>query len=258
MRTQHTQADPQATRDQAQAFSKLGPVDGQQPAATRMEPAAPRVSQSGSGALLFDAAGRDFSSQTQLRILAMAATLSETPFADGIAEVTPGLNNLLLVFDPFVLSAEAARSELSSLWERADAHAFTGRDIDVGVVYGGSAGIDLAEIASAAGMSIESFVQMHSAASYSVACMGSYPGFAYLLGLPQALFAPRRQVPRKEVASGSVIIGGAQAGVMPCTGPSGWNAIGRCELAMFDPGSDRPCLFSPGDRVRFHIERIEA
>lgn len=232
------------------------PAEGR-PSSERPQ-AAPRLSPAGTGALLFDAAGEDFSPACQARILDMAARLAGADSVDGIVEATPGLNNLLLVFDPFVLPMEGARALLSALWQRADGQARAGREIDVPVVYGGRAGLDIAALASAAGLDIEGYARLHSAAVYSVACMGSYAGFAYLSGLPPALFAPRRPVPRKEIASGSVIVGGAQAGVMPCTGPSGWHAIGHCELAMFDPAAERPCLFAPGDRVRFRIERVDA
>jgi len=256
MKVRHISTDLLSNTSEGRAYAESKPFDGARLDAPYEASRTPRISALGLSALLFDVAGEEFSTKIQARILNMAMTLSKTPIADGIVEVTPGLNNLLFVFDPYVLLAEIARSQLEALWERTDAYACTGKEVNVNVVYGGSIGIDLVDLSSSAGMSIDSFVRIHSTAVYSVACLGSYPGFAYLSGLPPALFAPRRQTPRKEVTCGSVIIGGTQAGVMPCTGPSGWHVIGQCELVMFDPRSDQPCLFSPGDRVRFHIERI--
>ena len=36
------------------------------------------------------------------------------------------------------------------------------------------------------------------------------------------------------------MIGGPQAGIMPCTAPSGWHIIGRTDISMFDPTACRP------------------
>ncbi len=65
-------------------------------------------------------------------------------------------------------------------------------------------------------------------------------------------------VPRMKVEEGTVIIGGTQAGVMPCTAPSGWHLLGKTESRMFDPHRAQPCSLSPGDQVKFVVKRIEA
>ncbi|MGH8165350.1 MAG: carboxyltransferase domain-containing protein, partial [Rhodanobacteraceae bacterium] len=57
--------------------------------------------------------------------------------------------------------------------------------------------------------------------------------------------------PRTHVPAGSVAIGGAQTGIYPRELPGGWNLIGRTPLVLFDARRDPPCLFAPGDRVRF-------
>jgi allophanate hydrolase subunit 1 len=60
------------------------------------------------------------------------------------------------------------------------------------------------------------------------------------------------------VERGSVMIGGPQAGIMPCTAPSGWHIIGRTDISMFDPDRTPPAALMPGDRVRFRIAGILA
>ena len=94
-------------------------------------------------------------------------------------------------------------------------------------------------------------VRLHSTAEYRVACIGFVPGFPFLAGLPKKLATPRRDVPRKEIPSGSVGIGGAQTGVYPLRSPGGWNLIGRTPLRLFDPEKKPPALLRAGDRVRF-------
>ncbi len=81
-------------------------------------------------------------------------------------------------------------------------------------------------------------------------------GFPYLSGLDPALAIARRSTPRLAVPVGSVIVGGAQAAVMPQTSPSGWHIVGRTNIALFDPHRDEPSTLAPGDIVRFTIEDV--
>ena len=86
--------------------------------------------------------------------------------------------------------------------------------------------------------------------------VGAMPGFPYLSGLDPILTIPRHAQPRGRVPAGAVIIGGAQAGIMPITAPSGWHILGQTRLSLFDPERSRPAMMAPGDQVRFVIEAI--
>ncbi|MNL22548.1 Kinase A inhibitor [compost metagenome] len=176
---------------------------------------------------------------------------------EGVIEVVPGVNNLLVVFDPCKLPPANAQQLIVEWWNKVDIRVAQGREIEIPVIYGGAAGEDLPWLAEAAGLDIERWVKLHSEATYMVACVGSMPGFAYMTGLPTELISPRRSTPRMSVDKGAVIIGGAQAGVMPCTAPSGWHLVGVTDVDMFDPQRDMPCLLSPGDCIRFICRGIE-
>jgi KipI family sensor histidine kinase inhibitor len=84
------------------------------------------------------------------------------------------------------------------------------------------------------------------------------PGFPYLSGLDPRLAWARRGTPRLKVAEGAVIIGGAQAGIMPMTAPSGWHIIGHTDVKLFKAEAELPVLLRPGDKVQFTIAGIEA
>jgi KipI family sensor histidine kinase inhibitor len=84
------------------------------------------------------------------------------------------------------------------------------------------------------------------------------PGFVYLSGLHPSLAWPRMASPRAAIPAGSVIIGGAQTGVMPVSSPSGWHCIGHTSLALFDLGQDDPALMQPGDTLKFEIVDVRA
>lgn len=207
----------------------------------------------GAGAILVDAAGSLFDDACQGRIWALATDLCGIA---GVSETVPGMNNLMVVFDPLVLDPTALESEILARWDHIVPNPGAGRTIEVPVVYGGESGKDLAALAHSKGMDVEELVALHSAPLYSVAAVGAMPGFVYLSGLDPRLATPRRAVPRMKVPVGSVIIGGAQAGIMPLTAPSGWYIIGTTGMALFDPHSEPPAAFRPGDRIRFVPEGI--
>jgi KipI family sensor histidine kinase inhibitor len=191
-----------------------------------------------------------------------------------IESIIPADDSLLVVLHP----GAAPSAALQSAWSAAlaDEPATAGRLHELSVAYGGKHGPDLPALAAAAGLSEAAFVAAHAAAEYRVAFLGFQPGFAYLRGLPPALFAPRHTTPRVRVPAGSLAIGGAYTGIYPATGPGGWQVIGLADTSgclassqmadaanslasskmadassLFDPEREPPALFAPGDRVRF-------
>ncbi len=126
-----------------------------------------------------------------------------------------------------------------------------GRNVDVPVVYGGSFGPDIEDVARFARCTAEEVVARHSAVTYRVYLVGFVPGFAYMAEVDPRIAAPRRATPRTEVPAGSVAIAGGQTGIYPDVTPGGWNIIGRTPLRPFDAARTEPSLLKAGDQVRF-------
>jgi 5-oxoprolinase (ATP-hydrolysing) subunit B len=180
--------------------------------------------------------------------LARYAVLAARHFSE-IEDVIPADGSLLLVLRRGAGVSPELYAALTAPLPSASPAAGTLHEI--AVEYGGAAGPDLAALAQQAGMSADDMIVHHLAAEYTVAFLGFQPGFPYLKGLPPALHAPRRAVPRVLVEAGSVAIGGAYTGIYPAAGPGGWHVIGRTKAVLFDPRRDAPTLLLPGDRVRF-------
>lgn len=212
----------------------------------------PRLSHQGTGAILVDGAFGAFDDGVQAKVWKLARDLR---FIHGVTETVPGMNNLMVVFDPLRIEGFVVEQSIRDLWSAADPQAAPGAVHDVPVEYGGAAGPDLAAFAASKSMTVDEVIARHAAPLYSVAAVGAMPGFVYLSGLDPALAAPRLASPRQGVPKGSVIIGGTQAGIMPVTAPSGWHILGRTPLDLFDPSRERPALFKPGDRIRLVPER---
>ena len=209
-----------------------------------------RITAMGSAACLLDAATATFDDGVQMRIWAAAR---ESLRIKGVVETAPGMNNLMIVFDPLRIQSASLQETLLTLWSAVRPEAAAGREIQLPVVYGGAGGEDLIELAERTGLSIDEVVR-----TYSVAAIGAMPGFPYLSGLDSTLAWGRRSNPRARVVEGAVIIGGAQAGVMPITAPSGWHILGHTSTKLFDHTAPDPVLLRPGDRVRFTVAGIEA
>lgn len=171
----------------------------------------------------------------------------------GLHESVPGARSLLAIFDPRLTSAERISAAARTIAEGSDEGIgrLEGRLHRIPVLYGGEAGPDLPELASAAGIAAERFATLHAAHEYRVAFLGFAPGFAYMTGLLPELVSPRLATPRTRVPAGSVAIGGEYTGIYPGQTPGGWRLIGRASVRLFDTTRDPPALFAPGDRVRF-------
>lgn len=210
----------------------------------------------GTGALLLDGVGTaGFDHDIQKRVWAAAAALRGL---DWVGEAVPGMNNLLVTFDPLTIDFEDAAAACTEVWSGADPADPESRCYEIPLVYGGPGCEDLAELAVRSGLTVDEVVHRHSSSLYWVGAIGSMPGYPYLSGLHPSLAWERRPSPRAQVSEGSVMIGGVQAGIMPRTAPSGWRVIGRTPMRLFDPASSTPCLLRPGDTVRFTVTGITA
>ena len=98
---------------------------------------------------------------------------------------------------------------------------------------------------------------MHISSLYTIHGIGFLPGFLYLGGLTEELYTPRLKVPRLVIKKGALGIGGSQTGIYPQESPGGWNIIGNTPVSMFEINKKTPCLFTPGDEIKFQSISIE-
>jgi KipI family sensor histidine kinase inhibitor len=212
----------------------------------------PRITLFGETAVLFEAATTlDLDVQRRIWTFAEAVGMWR-----GVVEVVPGIDNLLVIYEPRELAFDQIVSRLAGAWLRTKPLDRAPRVIEIPVVYGGEDGPDLPAIAATAGLSVQEAAAIHAAPDYMVCALGSQPGFGYLAGLDPRLATPRRSEPRLDVRAGAVVIGGSQAGVIARASPSGWHIVGQTPVEFFDLANPTPALLAPGDTVRFRIEQV--
>lgn len=183
------------------------------------------------------------------------ANLVETFPSHGIVETVPAYGTLLVQYDPILIPftqvRDFLREKISQVEETASRKP---RQVDVPVRYGGGYGVDLESVARHLGLAVNDVIRIHTQRTYTVFMMGFTPGFPYMGKLDDALIMPRLKTPRTRVSAGTVAIAGLQTGIYPIASPGGWQLIGWTPLQLFDPLSDIPFLFSPGDEVKFYEE----
>ncbi|GEC16695.1 5-oxoprolinase subunit PxpB [Nitrobacter winogradskyi] len=212
--------------------------------------APPRLLPSGDAAITVEF-GRIIDELANHRVLALDRALAEDPI-EGVTETVPTYRSLLVHYDPVRIGFEELAERLSALARLPVASAAPARRWRIPVAYGGEHGIDLEDVATALNMTPDDIVTRHVGRDYRVAMIGFTPGWSYLSGLDSSLQMPRLQSPRLLTPSGTISIGGLQAGIQCLAGPSGWRLLGRTAVRTYQLHRDPVFLLEPGDAITFY------
>ncbi|MDP8917706.1 MAG: 5-oxoprolinase subunit PxpB [Pseudomonadota bacterium] len=174
----------------------------------------------------------------------------------GLIETVPTYRSLTVQFDPVATDYDALIGFLNDAAKDIAPREAIGRRWRVPVVYGGEHGSDLEEVAEVHGLTPHQVIEIHSSAIYRIYLIGFLPGFTYLGGLDKRIATSRRLHPRAKIPSGTIMIGGEQAGIAPMDMPSGWHNLGRTPVRTYAPERDPAFLFAAGDELVF--EPIDA
>ncbi len=214
----------------------------------------PRIVALGDSSILIQL-GEEIDLAVNRRVHALAG-LIDTSAIGGVIETVPAYATLLVHYDPLVLSLTQVKNILrEKLTQIQENESRKSRRVEVPVRYGGALGPDLESVASQLDLGVEDVIRIHSEKTYTVYMMGFTPGYPYMGKLDDVLSMPRLETPRTHVPAGTVAIAGSQTGIYSIESPGGWNLIGWTPLKLFDPKSETPFLFAPGDEVKFVVEK---
>lgn len=192
--------------------------------------------------------------------IAVADHFTANPF-DGFVEAVPAIASATVFYRPSLI--DRRRSPHATAFDIVAALVLKAVDsipigargderlITVPVSFARKDALDIAAMEEHTGLAADAIIDIFLAGSYRVYMLGFLPGFPYLGTVDERIAMPRHASPRMSVPKGSVGIAGRQTGIYPSDSPGGWQIIGRTDLGLFDPGRTPPCLFAPGDRVRF-------
>lgn len=183
----------------------------------------------------------------------------------GVTDIIPAYSSLTLIYNPTIIRKQAMggspfewlKKKLASLAVAPIEATQATAPVIVPVCYDLSLAPDLVAATQLTGCTMEEIIALHTSEIYTVYMLGFLPGFAYMASVNKKIQMPRKANPSKSVAAGSVGIAGEQTGIYPLEAPGGWQLIGQTPLKIFDISKEEPCLFKPGNRVKFEAISLE-
>ncbi len=192
---------------------------------------------------------QQISIEVSQRVIRLAKALERQ---SEITFVIPAYASVLAGFDSFKTSLEKILELIDDTSQMGDDDAIVDvRTWQIPVCYDPEFALDLADVMSETGLTMEKIVSKHCQSEYQVFMLGFLPGFPYLGKLSEDLYCKRKLQPRLKVPRGSVGIAGRQTGIYPSEVPGGWQIIGRTPIPLFRPLQEDPFLLKPGDRIVF-------
>jgi KipI family sensor histidine kinase inhibitor len=203
--------------------------------------------------------GNEISPEINDRVMALHAAIGlarEAGEISGVVETVPTMRSLMVTYDPLATSRADLEPRIGLLIERGLPVDGNSRRMTIPCCYDDPEfAPDLAEVAERTNKTPEQVIAAHLGSPFKVYVLGFMPGLAYVAGLDQTLFLPRRSQPRVRVPRSSVAIAMDMTTIYPFESPGGWHLIGRTPLWMFDKRREQPVFLSPGDSLSF--ERID-
>jgi len=186
-------------------------------------------------------------------IIAHTVSYLKNNLSTKLIDLVPSYHSLLVIYNPLKIDHLGIEKEILNaigLWS-LEIDTDKGRKIELPVYYSVESGPDLQRLADSAKLSVDQVISIHQQTEYNVYAMGFAPGFAYLGETDLRIAAPRLSTPRQRVPKGAVAIADRQTAIYPAQSPGGWNLIGLCPTAMFDPNQQPSTLLEVGDKVCF-------
>jgi KipI family sensor histidine kinase inhibitor len=203
--------------------------------------------------------GNEISPQINGQVMALHAAIGRAK-ADGslggLVETVPSMRALMVCYDPLSTTRHELEPQIDALIARGLATDAVSRKVRIPCCYDDPEfAPDLAEVAERTKKTPEQVIAAHLASAFKVYVLGFMPGLAYIAGLDQTLYLPRRAQPRVRLPRSTVAIAMDMTTIYPFESPGGWHLIGRTPLWMFDQRREQPVFLAPGDSLTF--ERID-
>jgi len=188
--------------------------------------------------------GNEISPQINDQVMALHAAIGAAKAAGklaGVVETVPSMRSLMVTYDPMAISRADLQPRIDTLIAGGLKTGLKSRRVTIPCCY------DDPEFAP----DLEEVIAAHLASAFKVYVLGFMPGLAYIAGLDQSLYLPRRPEPRVRVPRSSVAIAMDMTTIYPFESPGGWHLIGRTPLWMFDQRREQPVFLAPGDSLTF-------
>ncbi len=203
--------------------------------------------------------GNEISPQINGQVMALHAAIGAAKVAgklNGVVETVPTMRSLMVTYDPMTTTRADLQPRIDALIAGGLKSDTKTRRISIPCCYDDPEfAPDLKEVAERTKKTPEQVIAAHLGSSFTVYVLGFMPGLAYIAGLDQSLYLPRRSQPRVRLPRSTVAIAMDMTTIYPFESPGGWHLIGRTPLWMFDQRREQPVFLAPGDALTF--QRID-
>ena len=169
---------------------------------------------------------------------------------DGITNITPSYNKLIVSFDLAKTNSKNISDFLNSIQLKNLNFIQDKKNWIIPICYDFE--IDLENMSRELKLDKEEIINLHTNSTFFIYMIGFVPGHPFMGDLDPKLFLNRLKTPRVKIPPGSVGIVEKFCNIYPYESPGGWNIIGRTPIKLFNAkDSVKPSLLSPGDTVKF-------
>ena len=171
---------------------------------------------------------------------------------EGITNLTPSYNKLIISFDLSITSYEKIKKILETLKIKKN-NQQNSKKIQIPVCCDEEFALDLISLSKKLKVSSNKILELYLNREYFCYMTGFIAGMPFLGDIDKNIRAERLQTPRVKVPKGSVGITEQFCNIYTFESPGGWNIIGNTPLKVFDKlNLSNPSLIKPGDQISFY------
>ncbi len=171
---------------------------------------------------------------------------------EGITNLTPSYNKLIISFDLTVTNFEKIKKILETL-KVANNNQQDSKKIKIPICCENEYALDLISLSEKLKIPVNKILDLNLNKEYFCYMTGFIAGMPFLGDVHESLRVDRLQTPRVKVPKGSVGITEQFCNIYTYESPGGWNIIGNTPLKIFNKlNLNNPALIKPGDKVSFY------
>ena len=171
---------------------------------------------------------------------------------EGITNLTPSYNKLIISFDLTVTNFEKIKKILETL-KVTNNNQQDSKKIKIPICCENEYALDLISLSEKLKIPVNKILDLNLNKEYFCYMTGFIAGMPFLGDIHESLRVDRLQTPRVKIPKGSVGITEQFCNIYTYESPGGWNIIGNTPLKIFNKSNlNNPALIKPGDKVSFY------
>ena len=195
--------------------------------------------------------GNKIDQETNLNVIKYFKNLKELKI-EGITNLTPSYNKLIVSFEPSVTNYEKLRNKIIDL-KLHNKENQNNKLIKIPICIDEEFSLDIKRLIKELKMKYDQIYNSFFDKEYYCYMTGFIAGMPFLGDTRQNIRLNRLETPRVKVPKGSIGITEQFCNIYTYESPGGWNIIGNTPAKIFDKSNqENPALINPGDRVTFY------